>query len=374
MHKNVLRRIEMKYHRYLRHLLLIALFLITFMNNSTPIAAYAQKDEHKTVRVGWFDSSFNNYDQSGRRSGYAYEYQQKLAAYNGWCYEYVNGSWSELLQMLKDGEIDLLSDVSYLPERENYMLFSELPMGTEQYYLFAARGNDSISHSDRSTLNGKKVAVNKSSYQKDLFIEWAEHNNVHSELVEVTCSEDESLLMLENGETDAYVTIDSFMDPARAVPVYKIGSSDYYFAVNRDRPDLLEDLNSAMSSIQDENRYYNQRMFEKYMQTHGANAVLSARETDWLEYHGTIKVGYQDNYMAFCSADKATGELTGVLKDYLETMSDCIPNTRLEFEAVSYPTAADAMNALKNGEVDCVFPANLSGFEAESKDIECRLR
>ena len=66
-----------------------------------PLAAYAQEASEKVVRVGWYDSTYNSVDQYGRRSGYAYEYQLKISAYSGWRYEYVNGSWSELLQMLQ---------------------------------------------------------------------------------------------------------------------------------------------------------------------------------------------------------------------------------------------------------------------------------
>ena len=36
--------------------------------------------------------SFNLTDRFGRRSGYAYDYQQKIAAYTGWKYEYVTGT------------------------------------------------------------------------------------------------------------------------------------------------------------------------------------------------------------------------------------------------------------------------------------------
>ncbi|MBQ7673511.1 MAG: transporter substrate-binding domain-containing protein [Alphaproteobacteria bacterium] len=41
----------------------------------------------------------------------------------GWTYEYVEGNWSNLFQMLIDGKIDLLSDVSYTEERSKQMLF-----------------------------------------------------------------------------------------------------------------------------------------------------------------------------------------------------------------------------------------------------------
>ena len=353
--------------RIRKSLLLIALCLIVALGALVPLAAYAQQSEQKLVRVGWYDSTYNTVDETGYRSGYAYEYQLKLSAYNGWRYEYVTGSWPDLLLMLERGEIDLMSDVSYTPEREEHMLFSALPMGTEDYYLFVTPDNTEISATDRSTLNGKKVGVNRNSIQADFYNQWQEQNGVHAEVLLVACSEEESLRMLESGELDAYVTVDSFIDPSRAVTVYKIGSSDYYFAVTKSRPDLLEDLDYAMGRIMDENRYYNMQMYEKYIRRAGANTMLSARETEWLSQHGTIRVGYQDNYLALCSTDPETGELTGLLKDFLSLAADSFPNAHLEFETVAYSTAEEAMTALKNGEVDCMFPANLSGYEADMR-------
>ena len=333
-----------------------------------PLAACA-RGEGKTVRVGWFESSFNTTDASGRRSGYAYEYQMKLAAYTGWTYEYVDGSWPDLMRMLEAGEIDLMSDVSYTPERETKMLFPSLPMGAEEYYLFVSPDNREIAPSDYATISGRRVGVNKGSVQAGYFSEWAQHNGVRAELVEVTCSEEESLKMLQDGELDAYVTVDSFMSPENAKPVCKIGSSDFYFAVNKDRPDLLSELNDALSRIRDEDRYYNQRMYEKHIKRVGANAFLSPDELEWLSAHGAIRVGYQDDYLAFCAADKSTGALTGILKDFLSFASDCMANAHIDFEATAYPTAAAALEALRNGEVDCVFPANLSAYDGETMDL-----
>ena len=65
--------------------------------------------------------------------------------------------------------------------------------------------------------------------------------------------------------------------------MFKVGSSDFYFAVNKDRPDLLEELNAAMTRIQAENRYYIQQLSQKYIITTGANVFLSADEKNWLE-------------------------------------------------------------------------------------------
>ena len=351
--------------KHTKRMIMTALLLAMIVSMTMPFAAHAQETGQKTVRVGWYESTFNTTDAHGRRSGYGYEYQMKIASYAGWKYEYVSGSWADLMEMLKTGRIDLLSDVSYLPEREEWILYPSLPMGSEEYYLFIAPGNREISPSDLSTLNGKKVGVNKGSIQALDFMEWAERNGVEAELVEVTSSEEESLSKVARGELDAYVTVDSFVKPERAVPVCKVGSSDFYFAVSKTRPDLLDELNDAMSHIQDENRYYNERMYEKHIRRAGANAFLSVREADWLVEHGKIRVGYQDNYLAFCAADRKTGELTGILKDYLAYAADSVANARLDFEATAYPTAEAALEALEKGEVDCVFPANLGVFDGE---------
>ncbi|MCR5149906.1 MAG: EAL domain-containing protein [Clostridiales bacterium] len=333
-----------------------------------PMKARA-KEQQKEVRVGWYESPFNTTDESGRKSGYAYEYQLKIAAYSGWNYRYVTGSWFELMQMLENGEIDLMSDVSFTEERAEKMFFSELPMGAEEYYIFLSPGNTEISVNDYSTLNGKKIGVNKGSVQVDIYREWAERNGVEAVLTELTCSEKRSLQMLSEGEFDAYITPNIHIDLSKLVPFCKIGYSDFYFVVNKDRPDLLNELNDALNRIQGENPFYNQRMFETYVQTFGANGFLSDKEEAWLKSHGTIRVGYQDNYLAFCAKDKDTGKLTGALKEFLENAENCFKGSHIDFEPVSYPTAKEAIDALKQGKVDCVFPANLEGYDGEIQKL-----
>ena len=350
-----------------RRMRFAALLLVLLL--AAPLLAARAEAPGKNVRVGWYESSFNSTDKTGRRSGYAYEYQMKIAAYSGWTFTYVTGSWSDLLQMLINGEIDLMSDVSYTDERASLMLFPDLPMGAEEYYLFISSQNREITAEDYSSLNGKKIGINKGSVQVGMFEKWKEAHRVDAEIVELTSTEAESLAMLDTGEIDAYITPDTYGDTTELLPVIKIGSSDFYFVVCNDRPDLLRELNTAMSRIQDENPYYNERMYEKHVKSFGANAFLMASEQAWLSAHGTVRVGYQDGYLAFCAKDPETGELTGALRDYLDVASDCINNAHLDFEAVAYPTAAAALDALKRGEVDCVFPANLGSYDGEMRKI-----
>ena len=328
--------------------LLLCLMIITAI--ASPVTALA-KDTRKTIRVGWHEEPYFITDQYGRRSGYSYEYQRKVAAYTGWDYEYVKGSWSDLFQMLKNGDIDMMSNVSYTDERTKDMLYASLPMGTEAYYLFVSPDNKQITADDYSSLEGKRVGVTKGSIQKEIFEKWVKMHDVKVELVELTTPDEESQKLLGT-KLDAFVTIDVYGDSEIAVPIWKIGSSDYYFAVSKKRPDLLPELDAAMGSIQDENKYYNQQLNAKYLDNADAERFLDTKEKDWLVKHGTIRVGYQDNYLAFCARDPDTGKLTGALKDYLEYASDALENAHIDFEAVSFPTISDAVEAMKKGEVD----------------------
>ena len=178
-----------------------------------------------------------------------------------------------------------------------------------------------------------------------------------------------SLEMLGEGELDAFVTLDAYSDPEKCTPLWKIGDSDFFFVVSKDRPDLLAELNMALNQIQDEDKYYAEKLAAKYLRDAGSNRFLSAAEVDWLVDHGPIRVGYQDNYLAFCAKDPKTGELTGALKDYLEYAAGTLANAEPVFEAVAYPTASAAMEALKSGEIDCMFPANLTDYDGEMSGV-----
>ncbi|MDD7435983.1 MAG: transporter substrate-binding domain-containing protein [Lachnospiraceae bacterium] len=78
----------------------------------------AMEEENKTVRVGYFP--YANFQEGGygeHKQGAGYEYLQKISYITGWKYEYVYGSFKECLDMLADGEINILGSVSYTQER-----------------------------------------------------------------------------------------------------------------------------------------------------------------------------------------------------------------------------------------------------------------
>ena len=359
----------MRENKYLKRIIIILLLFAIVVSLVIPFNTYADEQDHKVVRVGWFDSSFCYYDEYGRRCGIDYEYQQKISAYTGWTYEYVEDSWPNLLQKLIDGEIDLLCDVSYKEEREELMLFPDLPMGTESYYIFTGSENREITADDLSSLKGKRIGVNKGSVQEGFLHDWSDKHGINMEIVPLTVAEDESMKLVIKGEIDGYASIFNFEAEEDLNPICRIGGSDYFYAVSKNRPDLLDDLNIALAKIQDEDPYFNQKISSERLYGERINALLTPEQEDWIQKHGSIRIGYRDNYLPFCDKDDETGELTGALKDYLVHSENKLDNSNVEFITIPYNSTREAINALKDGEIDAIFPVYFNTYDADQMDI-----
>lgn len=133
--------------------LAVALAVLAVLSTIMPAPAYAANTDQqvKTVRVGWLVSNegFQNGTPGERLSGWGYEYLQTLSYYTpGWQYEYVSGTFTELMDMLEAGEIDLMPNISYSEERAQKLLFSSNPEGTERYFIYDKPDRDDLAKGD----------------------------------------------------------------------------------------------------------------------------------------------------------------------------------------------------------------------------------
>ncbi len=136
-----------------------------------------------TVRVGYYE---NEVFQEGARpdavkTGYAYEYYQKLSEYTGWKYEYVYGEFGDLYHMLLDGKIDLLAGLAWREDRTNLIGYPDDPMGHETYNLVKHAADDAITV-DYSTLSSKRIGVLDSA-MADVLQDFLESHHIASEVI-----------------------------------------------------------------------------------------------------------------------------------------------------------------------------------------------
>ncbi len=351
------------FKRYICILLCLVLYITVL-----PFSVSAEEAKNRTVRVGWYEGTYNTTGSDGKKRGYSYEYQQAVAAHTGWKYEYVEGSWAELMNMLKSGEIDLMGGVSYAEERSNSMLFSELPMGEDKYYLYINPSDTDISASDLTTLNGKRIGVLPDTLSARWFYEWEKSHGVDTQQVDIT-STDDARQKMRNQEIDGFVLNESPQwERDNISPVLLIGGSYNYFAVSKKCPDLKEELDQAMRKIEKENPFYKEDLYKRYL---SANPIetLSDEEQNWLEQHGAIRVGYLKNDVGISLVDAESEEPVGIINDYISLASGCLGEKNIEFQTTGFDSQEEELQALKDNRIDMIFHMNQNPYEAEQNDI-----
>ena len=335
-----------------------------------PVKAAAETAPVKVVRVGSFEDTFNYVNEKGIRKGYGYELLQTLSGYTGWQLEYVTCDWSDCFEKLKNGEIDIMGDISYTEDRAEEMLFSDEPMGEEKYYLYADLSRADISASDFKTLNGKKIGVLMGTKPEVMLTEWEEKYDLKTQHVNISNNEDVKQ-KLANHEIDCFVSLEeSFWAELGISTMTRVGKSDIYYAINKDRADIKEELDNAMRALEDADPFYTADLYKRYFSL-DYTPILTGEEKAWLKEHGAIRMGFLTGDSGVSTYDPATGEITGTITDYIQFARDCLGNQELVFQMVGYDSQKAELDALKSGEIDMVFHFDQSPNLAEDYRVAC---
>ena len=346
------------------------LCLLLLLSAVLPVKAAAETAPAKVVRVGSFEDTFNYCNEKGARKGYGYELLETLSGYTGWQFEYVTCDWSDCFEKLENGEIDIMGGISYTEDRAEEMLFSDEPMGEEKYYLYADLSRADISASDYKTLNGKKIGVLMGTEPEVMLTEWEEKHGIKAQHVNISNNEDVKQ-KLANHEIDCFVSLEeSFWAELGISTITRVGKSGIYYALNKDRPDLKEELDNAMRALDEAAPFYTADLCKKYFSL-DYKPILTGEEKAWLRKHGAIRMGFLTSDRGVSTYDPATGEITGTITDYIQFATDCLGNQELEFHLVGYDDKEAELNALKSGEIDMVFHFDQSPNLAEEYRVAC---
>ena len=336
--------------------LAIVLTALTALSAAAPVPALADQSEQqvKTVRVGWLVSSegFQEGTPGERLSGWGYEYLQTLSYYTpGWKYEYVSGTFTELMDKLEAGEIDLMPNISYSEERAQKLLFSSNPEGTERYYIYARPDRDDLATGDLQALQGLTIGCNPGVMQTFVGQQWLADEGITCTYKEIA-SGGGLFDALANGEVDAIIMNDTISSP-NASHMFYVGSSDYYFAVPKSRPDLMDDINAAMAAIARFNPRYNDEVKANYSAQNSGSSSLDSAEASWLKANGnTITLGYLTNQLPYCTQND-DGEMEGSLASLATTLHD---KFGINVKTVAIADTKQMIKALSEGTIDVALP------------------
>ena len=349
--------------------LAVALAALAILSAVMPAPAFAADSDQqvKTVRVGWLvnNKGFQEGMPGERLSGWGYEYLQTLSYYTkGWQYEYVSGTFSELMDMLEAGEIDLMPNISYSAEREQKLLFSSNPEGTERYYIYARPDRDDLAKGNPQALQGLTIGCNPSVMQTFVGKQWLANEGITCTYKEIDTG-GALFDALANNEVDAVIMNDTISSPS-ASPMFYIGSSDYYFAVPKSRPDLMDDINAAMSAIARVNPRYIDEVKSNYSVQNSGSSSLNSPERSWLKANdNTITLGYITGKLPYCNEDE-NGEMEGSLASLATTLHDKFGIT---VKTVAFDSYKMMSKALSKGSIDVALPVYRDYWFAEQTGV-----
>lgn len=350
------------------HIFFLGIFLYLGIMLFFPVNLHAK--DQKTVRVGYY--FFHNFqegtDDGAPKSGYSYEYLQKLASYTGWKYEYVYGEWSDLFQDLIDGKIDLMAGIAYSEERTRLINYPSTEMLNETFYIYKDEADSSMQCGEISSYKGKKIGIVKNDQRMALALtSWKEDYGADLEIVTFD-DFSECASAFNEKKIDGFVSADNVVSSYSGItPVEKIGKQPYYLCTARNRVDLLNELNMAISIVNEQDAMVIDELKSKYYTETTVSVFLSEQERDWMESHDKIVVGYLDDYLPYCGTDKG-GNATGLVSDIMPDLFKALPGEcEIEIVYQSFSDQQEMLDCLKSGEIDLAMPVSDGSWYSEQE-------
>jgi PAS domain S-box-containing protein len=240
-----------------KRLLLLSCLAMFTMVAASPLI---NPNQTRTVRVGIYQNEPKVFiDEKGQPAGIFVDLLHNVAVQEGWSLIYVSCEWEDCLRALEDGQIDLMPDVAYSPERDTIYDFHKTPVLESWSGIYAAPGR---SINNLSQLDGKRVSVLSGSIQQSVFEQMMSGFGFAVTIVP-TDSWKQAFNLASNGSVDAaianYFFGDYFYQQYRLVKTTIVfNPTSLYFATAEGRNhDLLNAIDRHLDQwIQQPNSTY----------------------------------------------------------------------------------------------------------------------
>ena len=146
------------------------------------------------------------------------------------------------------------------------------------------------------------------------------------------------------------------------------GGSGIYYGINKNRPDLKEELDNAMRKMESDKPFYADELYQQYLATQSVS-VLTGEETQWLSDHGAIRIGFWKGDDGVSTQHSDAQGPVGIVNDYTAFASTCLNNGQLEFALVGFDTQQALLQALQEDRTDLIFHASQNPYASEQNGL-----
>lgn len=317
---------------------------------------YGREGEDRTVRVAFpIQAGLTEIDDKGNYSGYTYEYLQEIAQYTGWNYEFVqipgdlNKSLMTQLDMVKNGEIDLMGGILYSDEMNAIYDYDGHSYGMVKTVLQVPYDDPNDIIIDSQVIQKMRIAVSTETGERiDELNDYCKINLIVPEYV-VISGQEEMVQAIHDGKADVMLNTNiNYIEGVRTIAEFS--PKPFYFITSKgNNTGLIQELNSALSSINRTDPDFAQKLFEKYFYSSNENLTLTNSEQAYIKQRGQVNVGVLTNEPPFQYRDSETEEIKGISIDLLDYISK---QTGLMFSFVPADSMEQLWEMAEQGEID----------------------
>lgn len=352
----MLERYKFKYNNW-NGIWIILVFVLVFLGNNFVLAAETTNPpkERQTIRVGYFGyDNFIALPADGKPRGYSVEFLEDIARSTKWDYEYVYGSWDQLLNMLAKGEIDLLTSPQRTPEREELYDFSHFEAGKESTLLCVAADKKDVYYEDYQKFQGMRVGLIHGSRQNELFTEYEQKHNFTTQYVFFETPEAQ-MTALKNGIVDA-VVVGSLFNLKDERVVAKFAPEPFYFMAKKGDTALIDAIDEACAGLLVESPQYIESLMRKYYgDTPAYKPSFTRAEMEIVESQPVLTVVCTKDWVPIEYWDGGQKTVRGIAIDLMEEVAQI---SGLKFRYITADSYAEAMDMLQTGKADLLSGAS----------------
>jgi len=354
MHKRIFSKISCT--------ILSASFLLSLF--CVPITAAENTTTRRTIRVGLRNKEIVSSNAS-ENSGVLFDkqYLQAVAEYANWDYTYVYDTWEECQQRAKDGEVDVLLDVTKTEERSTYLDYSDDAMGNEICYL-VGREDTTLYYNDYAGFDGLKIGYEAGSTMIDSLDAYSKEVGFSYQPVKYD-SGVEMFTALDDGEIDALVQTNYLEVPDGHVILAKCSSLPVYIATTKRIPELKQELDHAMTQLISYEPNFNTIVYQKVFNGNSAmNAGFTKEETAYLNTNPTVYVEYETDWKPFEYEDK--NGAAGITPDVIRAIGK---QTGINFQFINAASTKEIYQTMGNTSADLVMAVSYDYLWANDHDL-----
>lgn len=357
-----------------RWVILVAVLLLVLGRGTV---AFADSNDNKApskrrvVRVGI--TEFRYFTQSngdGTYRGIVADYLVEIAKYAGWKIEYIEGDASELLEMLEDGNIDIMGCMYKNDNTIDLFNYAELSSGYVYSTLITKKSNEKFMVGDYESFGGMKVGAYKGATTRiNDFKQFNEHNALNVELITYDTPK-EWLDGFNSGEIDAILTSSiNLKEDEKILASFSI--EPYYFAVTKGNTAITRELNDALLKISQIKPQFDNILYKKYFEPQNdVTLKMTLEEKEYIKSSPPLRVVVSPDWSPISTIDEKTGKISGISIDLLKLIAE---KTGLKFEYIKTKTFEESFKLMNSGGADLIAGIFDTPFVRENCDVTISL-